>query len=340
MERMPDGPDGRPFWRPWRLRRLMQFAVLGPTLPRWATSRWVLEQALQALHESRRQHVLRAMGIAIEIRGGEGRLAGVDQADARAKVIDHDWVFRQVLLYELGGLRHFIRRTASADLLAGADHIDEWALGRMGGYRLHERAPATLTWENLATGVRIEMPNIGSGVFIVPGETVIGRVVPVEVGSMFESTPLRVPLEVARMVAHAPDDWIDALRGGCDMVEPPITDGFWFGVLSDVPMPVVWAALLSGSEGPVIPTEAERARALLRVATGALGLGPEDLRPEELDVWACLAAAVLDPTVAVGLAEVVRPEDAAIFAGLGDALAEPAATVCRDLAAYLLEDAA
>jgi hypothetical protein len=42
----------------------------------------------------------------------------------------------------------------------------------------------------------------------------------------------------------------------------------------------------------------------------------------------------------LGVAEVGRPDDAAPFARLGEVLAEPAASVCRDLAAYLREEAA
>lgn len=183
------------------------------------------------------------------------------------------------------------------------------------------------------------MPNIGSGVFLVPGDYAIGRLVPTEQGPMFESIPLRVPHDVARMVAGDPDAWLDALREARGSDDPPRTAGFRFDVLSDVPMPIVWAALLAGSTGPVIPTESERASALLRVAREALA-GREERGPEALDIWPRLAAAALEPTVATGLVEVVRRLDAAVFEGLGEALAEPAATICRDLAAYLREEAA
>jgi hypothetical protein len=45
MESRPLGPDGKPFWRPWRLKRLMQVVVLGENLPGWAVSRWIAAQA-------------------------------------------------------------------------------------------------------------------------------------------------------------------------------------------------------------------------------------------------------------------------------------------------------
>ena len=172
MSEMPLGPDGKPFWRPWRVRYLTQLAGLGPLLPRWATSRWILAQALQALHEGSRDRTRRALEIAIELRGGEGELPGMDAMDAKCKVMDHDWVYRQVFLYELGGLHDFLRRRASADLVAGADRIREWARAPMGAYRLLDRAADVTTWEDLATGAEIRLANIGSGALVVPEEDV------------------------------------------------------------------------------------------------------------------------------------------------------------------------
>src|SRR6266545_3069824 len=36
------GPDGKPFWRPWRVQRLYQLVTLRDLLPPWAGSRWIL----------------------------------------------------------------------------------------------------------------------------------------------------------------------------------------------------------------------------------------------------------------------------------------------------------
>src|SRR4029079_9573102 len=101
-----------------RMRRLAELVMLRPILPGWATSRWLLAQAAQHLDSTGRGR--RALEVAIQARGGPENLRGRDEMDARTKVMDHDWVFRQVHLYELGGLDHFVRRVASPDLLVGA----------------------------------------------------------------------------------------------------------------------------------------------------------------------------------------------------------------------------
>lgn len=88
---------------------------------------------------------------------------------------DQDWVFRQQLVFELGGLEFFIRRIAASTLLARADQIDAWPRVQMGGFRFVASTPSVATWEELASGESVTMPNIGSGVLVQPGDHVIGR---------------------------------------------------------------------------------------------------------------------------------------------------------------------
>src|SRR3954468_12260960 len=80
-------PDGEIFWSVERMRELSQVADFGPLLPAWSYSRWVCNQAFRAMHEDSRGRVGRALD-------RTGRHARPDQ----------DWVFRQQLLFELGGL--------------------------------------------------------------------------------------------------------------------------------------------------------------------------------------------------------------------------------------------
>lgn len=112
MDVFATGPDGRLFWGPWRVDRLLQIAMFGPLLPAWVTSRWICEQALQSLDADLRGPRRRALDSAVALHGGCEALPGVDEADAAARVMDHDWVFRQLLLFDLGGLESFVRRTA------------------------------------------------------------------------------------------------------------------------------------------------------------------------------------------------------------------------------------
>ena len=244
LDLMEEHPGGFGFWRPWRVRALLQMAMFGSLLPPWATSRWILAQAGQQLPDQRggleSRRVQRALELAVELRGGRASLPGGDPRDALCKVMDHDWVFRQLHLYEFGGLRHFLGRGASADLVSGADRIQEWAAAPMGGFRLLGSQSATVTWEDLAVGEPVVTPNIGSAVLVEPGECVIGRLVPIEGGAMFEGVPLVVPEAVAVRVARDPASWIDALRSTSEGTAGREVEaaGDTSGLLSDVPMSV------------------------------------------------------------------------------------------------------
>jgi len=341
MQNMPVGLDGKPFWRPWRVRRLAQLIELRDVMPRWAISRWILSQALQQLDSDTRVRGQRALEIAIDVRGGEAALKGVDDIDAQCKVIDHDWVYRQQYLYDLGGLRHFLHTAASADLLAGADRIADWADAPMGGYRLQAVSPVRLTWEDLATGDPREVLNLGSAALVEAGECVIGRLVEIEGGAMFESSPLLVPDGVALGVARDPDSWIEVMGpSACEYDAPHevnwralSTGAYDFGLLTDVPEGVWRRATAADldrleplSEDP-IAVIADAVRLIELVATTATRDDAEMDR-----VWPCIAAALVVPRVAPVLSLRVGSANAQSLRFAADRLTEPAATLCRGLA--------
>ena len=339
LETMAAHPDGLAFWRPWRVRALGQVTMFGPLLPGWARSRWILAQALQHLGPQggvvgRRVH--RALETAIDLRGGRDRLPGRDPADAVCKVMDHDWVFRQLHLYELGGLRYFLDRVAAPDLVSGADRIRDWATAPMGGFRLLKREPGTVVWQDLALGDPVPTANIGSANLVVPGDCVIGRMVPIEAGAMFETAPLFVPEDVAVQVAREPGSWIDALRSTPGGTANPgvLAAGDCSGLLSDVPT-AVWMLALSEAGGlPDLapdPTTDDLAKATLTLAHAAVGCSWR-VADDEIDPWSCLAAALVSPALAEALAETVVSADRDVLARLGELLAEPAASWCRQLA--------
>lgn len=333
--------DGK-FWAPWRVRRLLQLAVFRSDLPGWATSRWILAQALQHLDRHQgpvsRTRRRRALEVAVELRGGPQAFAGMDARDVQCRVMDHDWVHRQLYLYELGGLTHFLDRAAPADLLAGADRIREWAASPLGGYRLVRRGPAAITWEDLATGQEIATVNIGSAALVMPGECVLARAVPIEDGRILEGAPLLVPEEVATAVAHDPSGWVDVLRAA----PPGTTDpelsacGDLHGVLTDMPVHIwqlavyEWAGLL---DGQTLPTEDQQIEAVVQLARSVLDDpdAPDFTSPDAVDPWGCLGAALVTPPFLGSLGEGIRPADRVVFARLADLLAEPAAGVCREL---------
>ena len=324
------GPDGETFWSLERMRELSQVADFGPLLPGWTYSRWTCNQAFRAMHQDARGRVLRAMELA-------GRHARPDR----------DWVCRQQLVFELGGLDFFVRRMAASTLLARADQVDTWPQARMGGFRFVASTPSTTTWEDLDSGECVSMPNIGSSVLLQPGDLVIGRLVPVEAGLMFDSRPLHVPATVAKGVARDPLRWAELprsarpSRGGGGLLEPTVRES----VVSDVPTWVWQLALLDpelldpGDDPEELPTYETMARAVLDAAAIELELLEHPRPAPELDRWPCLGAALLEPGLWGVLPSVVAPRDQVVLRELGDVIAEPAAAVCRRVARELFDAA-
>lgn len=336
MSNKPLGPDGKPFWRPWRMRALSQLVTLEPALPRWAYSRWILAQALQDLSESGRWRNAKAFQAADRVRGIRDKPTGVDETDAKCKVMDGDWVYRQAFLYEQAGLEDFLKGASEA-LVGRADRIGDWADAEMGGYQLLGRNSFAVIWRDLATDERFGVANIGCGVMVVPGECAIGRRVPIDGGSMFETAPLLVPRGVAEQVAHVPASWIDVLAERRDDEEPIRTGGHTFDLLSDVP-PVAWMYAMLGEnalETPSAVTPHVVARAVLTCARDVLvvqAMELDVLDPEAVDPWACLGAALIEPDVAAALPEVMTRSDADTLRRLSEELPGPVSAACRAIA--------
>ena len=298
MERRPDGPDGRPFWRPWRIQRLMQIVVLKSTMPRWGSSRWVLAQAAQALPFGHCPDAMEALGRAVELRGGLDCLPGVDRDDAMCKVMDHDWAFRQLVLYDMGILEWFMSRSAAPGLLAGADRISEWPSAPMRGLQLQSVTSLKLTWRDVRTGQQYAVLNLGGAIGMQRGQHVLGRLMPIEGGWMLDSVPLRVPPWVAAEVAQDPTRWYDSLLGASRARDRRVSalGGHEFPLLSDVPTRTWVTRLLDRSDLEAI-TSTELAGAVMRTARQ----GVRDPAAVPPDVWACVAAAVLEVDVILAL---------------------------------------
>jgi hypothetical protein len=348
-------PTGQTFWRPWRTTHLRQILDLGPLLPGWATSRWVQAQALQCLDASGRNRGQRALALAIHVRGGPSTLRGVDEADARCQVIDHDWVFRQVSLYELGGLQHFVTRVASPELLAKADDVRDWARTPMGAFRLLHEQGRTTTWERMGAGEEVDALNLGASNLVAPGECAIGRLVPITDGLMFETAPLPVPEWVARSVASDPRGWIDALRRAVreyrDTDEEVLTSGLHdFGLLTDVP-DGLWRFLARVVSQPPRSTgrrdeqlhdraSHDAARLVHGALAGDLGaLGGVDNDRAWPEPWSCLAAALVTPGVSDLVLHRLAPIHATGLLQLSRDLTAPGSDICLRLARELQESA-
>lgn len=336
IDSQPWDEDGRLFWRPSRILRLEQLLLLDGLVPRWAVSRWILEQALQAHQPQLRSARERALDIAVELRGGRSALPGRDGTDKVSRVMDNDWVYRQLYLYELGGLVGFLRRHASADLVVGADRIREWADARMRALRFVSREDTVLHWEDLGTMESVDTPNLGAAAMVLPGECVIGRLVPSDLGEIFENVPLRVDEPVAEQVAHDPAGWLDVLRdvGTGGDSRTAIVRGSH--VFSDVPE-TVWQFTLVGyagdPTGPVTP--ATLVDAVIETVRAAMsGRLEADVDEDGVDPWPCLAVALIHPLVIERLPAAFGPSDAVALDAMARRLVGPAGDVCRELAEF------
>lgn len=326
------------FWRPERVTRLLQLSTLGPLLPAWATSRWVLAQAAQWVDESNRDRMGGAFAAAFRV-GGFDPSRYRDELDLRTKILDHNWVFRQAFLFDLGGLRHFLDDVASPDLVEGADHIGDWVQSRMGAYQYVEGTPQRLTWLDLAEGSEADTANIGSATLLEPGDFCIGRLQPLREGRMFESAPLRVPERVARRIAVDPADWVATLAAARfdsgDGDECVSTNGHDFPLLTDVPGIVqqmvvmeVQRTVCGRDLDDTSPDEDLVGLGLVRAAVeGRLGEEVLDISP-----WPVVAATILRPSVYLRLANSPEGADARDWRRLGSRVAGPAASLCRGLA--------
>jgi hypothetical protein len=312
---------------------LAQIFMFHDVLPTWTFARWVLAQALQSLDRPGRaasgRRTARAVEIAAELRGGLP--SGDLESRAVSRLVDHDWVFRQVHLYELGGLQDFLRYRATPPLLEASDDLHAWAAAPMRGLQLVRHGRAIVIWRDLADGSMLEMPNNGCALALGATDFAIGRVVPTAGGQLFESAPLEVPERVARRVAGDPPEWVDALRS---RTVEEIADGVEeFSVLHDVPT-TLWRSVLTPDLAtlPLSMVVAETARAALDRSRAELAdlsrhheAGSEDSR----DIWPCLAAVMLDPEVAMVMVDVLRGDDVAVLRRLADVLADPAAALLR-----------
>lgn len=354
MRRRAIGPDGQIFWRPSRIHRLEQLVQLEGFVPRWAISRWILAQAHQHLADADRgpgSRAVRAVDAAVRLRGGLRTVKGSSEVDRQAQVMDHDWVFRQLQLFDLGGLDAFLSDGASPDLVAGSERIDEWAQAPMGGYYLLSVHGDELRWMDVASGQLVRTPNIGTAVSFSPGCDVIGRLVPVEDGVMFESTPLAVTAKVAREVAADPARWLAVLTDSGTVAAGEVRTDVceWTGLLSDVPLSLTTLVLsYRPDEHRVVPSlhPTERARATLELARSTLNEEDreaecacgdtescDDCFDDGWDGWAHVHAALVDPGISEALADLAGPDDLQLVSTVHERVAEPA----RSLLGRLLE---
>ncbi len=189
------GPDGKPFWSIERCTELYLIAQWGPVLPGWAWSRWVCNQAARAMHEELRDPSLDAERV-------PGCTPRPTRSGPTASSVSTTTVCSGSSYAGWPGRRCWLEPTRSR-----RGRGRRWAASSSS-----KPNPMSITWLDLTERRKFSTPTSAAPSLFLPGDQVIGRLVPTEAGRMFESRPLGVPPGVAQPVAEAPTRWSELLR--------------------------------------------------------------------------------------------------------------------------------
>lgn len=201
-------------------RRLRLLAELAEDAPGWLWSRWLSVQARRPLWTGNDATAPNpALETTFKVAYPHGldptRMGDLSPEAFVASLYERDWVTRQLIVYEYGGLRHLVEDLAGPRLLEHADQTSAWASARLGCYRLDsdsdDNRPLQLT--DLADGQRVEVLDLGLAEQHEPGTHFLGRLVPTATppGLMFEWRPLPVDPATALQVAAHPANWLEVI---------------------------------------------------------------------------------------------------------------------------------
>ena len=184
-------------------------------LPDWVRARWLCAQALRAstpMADARHRESLEVAIMTAYAEDPEGRHRTSDPARALGRLIAHNWVYRQMSCFELGGLSEVLS-LAGPDLLRASGPVDEWVEAELGGYRLEAVGAGVATLRDLVSGTQVEILDIGTCGELEVGDHAIGRLVPIAgpPGLMAESRLVPVPEWAAVEIAWTPEDWLDTV---------------------------------------------------------------------------------------------------------------------------------
>ena len=193
---------------------LRQLVELGDAVPSWGHARWILEQTTRWItadsivrHRLGREGAIRAAhAVDLDPR----RPYGFRLEEFCGLMLGHDWIYRQLVVFEFDGLRDFLELGAGSGLVASAGPVHAWAGSAMGGFRFEADGGGRARFIDLSTETGIEVLDLGCAGQLRVGDCAIGRVVPIdtEPGLMFESLPLPVGAGLAARVAADPGCWL------------------------------------------------------------------------------------------------------------------------------------
>lgn len=321
---------------------LAQLADLGADAPGWVWSRWVTIQARRPLwSDSPRSNepdpnLIRAVEIAYPHGVDNDRMGGMSMQTFVALLYERDWILRQLIVYEDGSLRDFVQHRAGEQLLARADRVGAWADAPMGGYRLESDVGGSLQLTDLASGERVDVLDLGLAFQHLPGQHLLGRLVPTVAGPglMFEWRPLPVDAVTADLVARDPEGWVDIVAKRARSEDLPSMFSLLdddYDLVTDLPA-FPWMALLEPSDvdrlphvDGVISQDDVALLVLARLLGGAGTVGPQIAVARHI-IWSLLLQPGMDATVRE---EFTGPEYARAWRILAGVVSEPVRGRCR-----------
>lgn len=325
--------------------RLRQLVELEGFLPPWVYARWVLEQAVR---HSTAENNRRCRDVRVAVLEA-GHVLGVDPHTPYgypaetfvSLMMGCDWLYRQAFLFEDGGLRRFLDTGASAELLARAEGVAQWVEARMGGYRMVGKRGGVIVLDDLGADCRVEVLDVGSVAELDLGDTAIGRIVPIgeAPGAMFESRPMKVDGQTARAVAADPSAWLAQVRAAHLTARLPEKFS-WREELTllagDVPE-LAWRVALEPDvemlHRRIQGGDRARVEDALRLLAGVLGGMPLLPVDEQSSVSVYAGCALMTPgVIARAREDVTLPQTGWTWRHLAERVAEPARSLCLDLA--------
>lgn len=321
---------------------LHQLASLGDDLPEWVWARWIAYQAVRCEEQDTETGRMQRLALKYSLETfHDDQLAdchadGGDPIKVTSWVASESWLFHQLYLYELGGLRRFVDELATGRLADHAQLGRSWADAPLGGYRIEANLPGgRLSLYEPGADSWAEVLDLGAHACSAAAGWVLGRLVPSGIGerAMFDMPPVAVPERVAREVSAASEPWM-VIKAALDegrLVERSFMRAD-FELVTDVPsidllrvgtspadLERVTAQLRAGRD--------EIPRAAFRILRRALdGTLPDSDAPH-------LAAAVLQPAArADALRMLVREGQHEAWMHWAEMVHEPARSLLLDFA--------
>ena len=195
---------------------LDQLASLGEVLPGWANVRWMGYQAVRCEDPHTDIGTMQRLALKYAVETfHDDQLAdchadGGDPIRVIAWVASESWLFHQLWLHELGGLRRFVDELAAGRLAEHADLARSWAGTPLGGFRVEaSETRGRLSVHDPAGESWVDVLDLGARACAGPDGWVLGRLVPSGVDDllMFDAPPIAVPERVARAVSGAAEPW-------------------------------------------------------------------------------------------------------------------------------------